>query len=156
MRSRPIRERFWEKVKKTDDCWLWIAGVNTSGYGTIGQRKPRKTRLATHVLWELLGRPRRQEECLLHTCDNRRCVKPDHLYVGTHQQNMADRDARGRTAKGQNKKASKLSPVAVMAMRQERICSSITYKELGQKYGVCGEVARRAINGQTWRHVRGL
>lgn len=92
-KPQPIAPRFWSKVHITDGCWLWT-GALRNGYGRFGSR-PFK--YAHRVSWELANGPTGDLK-VLHRCDNPRCVRPDHLFLGTQLDNMRDRSAKGRTA----------------------------------------------------------
>ena len=91
-----FEKRFWSKVKKTSYCWLWTASVDGKGYGQIGAggrgtgnvRAHRASWYLKYGVWPSLN--------LLHECDNRRCVNPDHLKEGTQKQNLQDMVKRGR------------------------------------------------------------
>jgi len=86
-------------VRKTGSCWLWIGSSSGNGYGGFKTSDGYK-HLAHRKAFELFKGKIPKGRQVLHKCDVRRCVNPDHLYLGDHAQNMADRDARGRTAKG--------------------------------------------------------
>lgn len=96
--SSGLLERFWAKVKKQDGddaCWAWT-GATRDGYGAI---KVAKLVVGTHVLsWRITNDgaevPERCEIC--HSCDNRKCVRPSHLFVGSHSENMIDALKKGR------------------------------------------------------------
>lgn len=89
MRSiRPVTERFWEKVYKTDTCWLWTACRNEDGYGIFRDRGMKK---AHRVAYELLVGPIPQGMQLDHTCHARACVNPAHLRPVTNKQNGENR-----------------------------------------------------------------
>lgn len=94
--------RFWEKVDKTDGCWNWIAArgsvrEKTPGYGHFGYLG--KTHLAHRLSWKIHFGEIPAGIFVLHKCDNPGCVRPDHLFLGTHADNMADAKTKGRMIK---------------------------------------------------------
>ena len=92
---KTLDERFWEKVRVGDGCWEWQAALNSKGYGSIGYKG--KVWLASRVSALLAGMDIEGKH-VCHHCDNPNCVRPGHLFVGTHQDNMRDRDSKGRGA----------------------------------------------------------
>lgn len=93
----PDDDRFWAKVKKSDDpdgCWEWIGAKNNKGYGKL--KRGGKTLLAHRYGYELQNGPIPEGEQANHHCDNRVCVRGDHLYTGTQSQNVMDSVKRGR------------------------------------------------------------
>lgn len=99
--QRPtLAERFWAKVDKTADCWIWTAGVFSTGYGQI--KRDGKTSLAHRVSWELHhGSPPPEGTVLHHICANKRCVNPEHLEA-VDRQTHADTHKLTGTAGGRN------------------------------------------------------
>lgn len=113
---KTLQERFWSKVNKTqsvDDCWEWNAAIGSDGYGVFHwDTKPKETRSPTETRSKLIkahrasilldGRsaPEYTGKAdgfeILHTCDNKRCVNPNHLEIGTHLQNIRDYHTRGK------------------------------------------------------------
>jgi hypothetical protein len=91
---RPVEDRFWEKVDKTDGCWLWNAYTLYNGYGRFSINK--KTEYSHRVSWFLEHGEWPNGKHVTHTCDNPTCVRPDHLMLGTVADNMADRNAKKR------------------------------------------------------------
>lgn len=105
MKTRPLAERFWEKVLCSDGCWMWLAGRNALGYGTIQYGKPRRSVLAHRVAWELThGAPPPADLEVCHRCDEPACVRPDHLFLGTHRDNMRDMIAKRRRVTAMEKR----------------------------------------------------
>lgn len=92
------RDRFSIKVDKTIDCWLWTAKKSRIGYGVF--RLSGKMQSAHRVSWMIYKGSIDAGKCVLHTCHNRACVKPGHLYLGTQQDNANDRAERGFTMLG--------------------------------------------------------
>ena len=96
-----LAERFFSKIEQTSGCWNWLGALNRGGYGVIGLGGRREgTALAHRVAYGLYnGDP--GERCVMHSCDNRRCVRPSHLSLGTYADNNRDMALKGR-AKNQN------------------------------------------------------
>lgn len=88
-------DRFWDKVDKSGDCWVWTASINKKGYGWF--KFGGRMMLAHRVSYELEIGEITDGLLVLHRCDNPSCVNPEHLYLGDHDTNMADRVSR-RTA----------------------------------------------------------
>lgn len=97
--TQPVEALFWAKVNRTGDCWLWTAGVWNSGYGQFSVRagKGQRRVVGAHVYsYELANGPVPAGLEIMHSCDNPLCVRPDHLSVGTHTENVRDASAKGR------------------------------------------------------------
>lgn len=88
-------ERFWSKVDRSGECWEWTAGLNQAGYGQFSMWPDRPER-AHRFSWVLHNGPIPDDLCVLHACDNRKCVNPAHLFLGTRGDNIRDCFAKGR------------------------------------------------------------
>jgi hypothetical protein len=96
----PVIDRFWTKVNKTDNCWLWTGSTTSKDrsvvYGRF-QYATRTTRAAHRVAWELTRGPIPGDLLVLHRCDVGLCVNPDHLFLGTTLDNVLDKERKGRS-----------------------------------------------------------
>lgn len=92
-------ERFWERVQKDDGCWEWTGATSAAGYGVFG--KNTKLWFAHRFSYELSNGPIPDGMFVCHQCDNPRCVRPDHLFLGSHKDNMKDMCLKGRQSKGE-------------------------------------------------------
>lgn len=90
----PLAERLWSRVTKGSDCWEWTARVNDNGYGYVSFDYQKH--YAHRVSWELTYGQIPHGLCVLHRCDNRRCVRPEHLFLGTRADNQEDMRVKGR------------------------------------------------------------
>lgn len=158
--TMPINDRLYSKVvvNERSGRWEW-SGYTRNGYGriTVGSRTngTRKTESA-HRLSYMLSRgeiPPGYEVC--HKCDNPCCINPEHLFLGTRQENMKDRERKGRNIifTGEEQPLSKLTKKAVKDARWERAFRGTTYQALADKYGVSKKTMQNAINGVTWKCV---
>lgn len=133
--SASDRDRFYKKTSRAENgCLLWTAGVSTQGYGKfllLGKTIP-----AHRAAWILEhGEVLSPDQFLLHSCDTRRCVEIAHLRVGTHEENMADRKARGRynTSRGFNNPHARFNDAEVADMRV-LIERGVSYQQIAQVY----------------------
>jgi hypothetical protein len=140
-------------------CWLFLYTAPT-GYGRY--RDHKETIWAHRYSLEMkLGRPIAAGMCACHKCDTKCCVNPDHLYEGSHADNMADKVLRGKQAKGDLiNRAKRLKgsqvPWAKLTeddVRHIRSCSDKA-AELARRYGVSPGVISCVRKGKTWRSVK--
>ena len=152
---QPVAPRFWKRVKKSlipDECWFYTGGQNGRGYGQMSVNgRPRK---AHRISWELENGEIKNGLCVLHKCDNRMCVNPSHLFLGTQRENLADCRAKGRHVKGSMTPISKLTEKQVVDICHEYALGGITQHAISNKYGVVRMTIWSAINRRSWRHVK--
>lgn len=138
--------RFWKQVDKSGKCWTWTGALTYNGYGrfTIGGATIRAHRFA----YELCRGEITNGLNVCHTCDNPKCVRPDHLFLGTIADNHADRNVKGRQARGPRNGSSRLSDAQVRSMRA--FDGIFTRAELARMFGVSWNCVDRALRGLTY------
>lgn len=94
MQSQSTHERFWSKVDKSGECWLWTGTVNGKGYGSLYFNG--KVEGTHRVSFALTNGPIPPGLIVCHRCDNPPCVRPEHLFLGTYSENALDCSAKGR------------------------------------------------------------
>ncbi len=152
MRGTPY-ERVMAKTRRERDC-LVFTGKKWLGYGRIwdSTRDGGPLDLAHRVVWAHHNGPIPEGMFICHHCDNRACVELSHLFVGTHQDNVADMMSKGRQRRGEWNGGARLTPVQVLAIRRERKCGALQ-QALADRYGVGRTTVRRIISGTTWKHI---
>src|SRR6266850_5925539 len=119
------QERFWPKVKKTNSCWNWIANLYRDGYGQFnipikGIAKRRKIIRAHRFSWELHFGKIPKGMLICHHCDNRKCINPEHLFLGTIKDNARDCTLKGRRPhlnhQGENNNSAKLTNADIVTI----------------------------------------
>jgi len=152
--SKPkrVETRFWAKVKKTDTCWVWVAGKNSGRYGSFYYEgkyaKPHRVSYILHY-----GEFPNELE-VLHKCDNPRCVRPDHLFLGTQLDNVRDMDAKGRRRSsamiGEENPSAKLKLSDVVVIR-ERSASGEKLGVIAKDYGIARTTVSDIKHRRRWR-----
>lgn len=148
---KTLAERFNEKTIPIPEsgCIFWVGAYVSGGYGSIGVNG--KVVSAHRVAWELAYGPISDGVCVLHKCDIPACVNPKHLFLGSQNENISDRNNKGRTARttGQRNGFSKLSDNEVAAIRSD----NRTLKEIAKEYSVHFTTVSLIKTRKTWRHV---
>lgn len=149
MASESMPRRFWEKVDKSGECWVWTAATFSTGYGAfrLGKRQMKAHRVA----W-LIEHGKDPLGFVCHRCDNPLCVRPDHLFVGTAADNMRDRNQKGRTSQRERSPHCKLGEDVRAKIRSEykRGSKKSGVVALSKKYGVGASTISRIVAGR-WR-----
>lgn len=150
----PLWERFWTHVNRTETCWLWT-GARQHKYGKVrvysGPRSYREER-AHRVAWILTYGPIHGYLCVLHRCDVPLCVRPDHLFLGTRTENLADMTAKGRRVHGERAGRSKLT-AAIVADIKARVFKRGDMTLLARQLGVSHATLSLIRSGKNWKGV---
>ena len=162
MPNPTLQERFWSKVAKAgpNACWEWRAALMWKGYGVINIRG--RAERAHRVVWELTEGPIPHGMLVCHHCDNRRCVNPAHLFVGTVADNQRDMVRKGRAkggpkghtrTRGSRSAVAKLTEQKVVEMREAYATGMVLQRELADKYGISGPTVSMIVNRKAWAHI---
>lgn len=139
-------------------CWLWTASTTHNGYGQLAlPRAPgvkHQVTRAHRVSWELHRGPIPAGMDVLHHCDVRRCVNPDHLFLGTNVDNQADMDAKGRRSepphvRGEANNKAVLTEAEVLAIRS----AEGTLESIGARYGIGKSHVSQIKRRELWAHL---
>lgn len=145
-----LEARFLAKVEKTSGCWLWDGYRNKNGYGTFYFQG--RTVWAHRMSYALFVGVIPTGFCVCHRCDVRFCVRPEHLFVGTHKENMQDCLAKGRACppSGEDHHSAKLTKSQVADIRLEYSLGLSTQAEIGARYGVSRQQVSLVVNNRVW------
>jgi len=149
----PLKQRFWTKVKKTEYCWLWTAGVNTYGYGKIGLGgRKRGSTHAHRVSWMLHNSKIPKGIFVLHKCDNPLCVNPKHLFLGTAKDNIQDAIKKGRfCSKGEKNPMAKLTWKKVSSIRRMYKTGNYLCKDLAKIFHINPTTIYLIVTNKQWK-----
>ncbi len=145
--------RFWSKIAITansNKCWNWQA-VKHRGYGSfsIGYTTVVSTRVSYYLHYKIdpIGKS------VLHKCDNPSCCNPNHLFLGTPNDNSKDMVNKNRQAFGESVKTSKLNENDIIDIRKIYADGKLTQEQIGDIYGVSKTTIRRIVIKTIWKHV---
>lgn len=141
--------KYWSKVdiKSKDDCWEWLAGINADGYGNF--YCDYKTYSASRLSWIFTNGPIPEGKLCLHKCDNRKCVNPNHLYIGTHSDNNSDREWRNPGTSGRQ------SSIGASGIRtvQKLFKQGYSQKSISECFGLSTGQIHRLCRGTSGKHT---
>lgn len=158
-----LEQRFWAKVDKNGPtmphmescCWVWTGAPDKAGYGhiSIQQNGTTKMILAHRVSWELDNGPvPLATPCVCHRCDNPICVRLDHLFAGTHQDNMDDRNAKKRNPRGEGLGTHVLTESQVREIRK-RLSTGEAQHRIAKDFGIHQVTVSKIHLKKLWGHL---
>jgi hypothetical protein len=154
------KERFWSKVSKSETCWTWTAKKRPGGYGLFSLGG--KMLQAHRVSWTFENGEIPDGMDVCHKCDNPSCVRPDHLFLGTHTDNMHDMIAKGRenmygrksavpkSTRGENSHTAKLTLLQVTEIRRLYAEEHVRVGQLAKLFGVCHSNISLIVHSKRW------
>ena len=151
-----IKDRFFKKVIKTDGCWLFEGCIDSSGYGRCFKGSNFGENFAHRVSWTIFFGEIPIELKVLHKCDVRNCVNPEHLFLGTQKENVHDMIKKGRrgdhgASLGEKNSMSKLTNKDIILIRRNPW--KISQKEMAEKFKVGEMTISRVVRGLLWKHI---
>jgi len=144
-KSDTLRDRVMRNVKKTRGCWLWTGTFNAYGYGVVGHK--RNKYMAHRAAYQVHVGDIPKGLYVCHKCDNTKCVRPEHLFLGTQKDNMRDCSKKGRVHSGY-----KLSGEDVKKIRA--LDGKLFHREIAQKFGVSRSAVGAILSGKIWNTKR--
>lgn len=142
---KDVAERFWAKVDKSGECWLWTAALDSHGYGQLMFPGNRPIK-AHRVSFELAHGPIERGMCVCHACDTPACVRPDHLFLGTKAENSADMARKQRTAR-------KIDANQAVEIRRIYAEGNHSQYVLADRFGISQRQINRIVHRKSWGHV---
>lgn len=149
LQDKSFQKRFYKKVLKSDGCWEWQASLNHGGYGQIGFNGG--VLYAHRAAWILANGPIPDGLYVCHKCDNRKCCNPEHMFLGTFEDNMNDKVQKGR----QNRPVGEKHPKAVLTWDavkdiRTRVGAGERQVDIAKEYGVSPATIGGVVHNRTW------
>lgn len=153
--ERSPEQRFWPNVERGETCWIWTGKCSRAGYGYL-RLETRKPVYAHRLSWALNVGPIPDGLCVLHRCDNPPCVRPDHLFLGTQAENMADmaskKRSRGAGLRGSRNGLAKLTESDVVEIRRA-VAGGTQQCVVAERLGVSRSIISNVVRRETWTHI---
>ena len=156
-RKAQLREYIEARVRKVGGCWLWNRSITQFGYGNLSLNK--KNIKAHRLSWEVYHGEIPKGKLVCHKCDVRSCVNPEHLFIGTHKDNMDDCAKKGRNYLQKNPYKTNLRKLNADQIHEIKLLykresySKSNALELGNKFGVNKSTIIRIANGRHWKNL---
>lgn len=164
--SPTMPRRFWSKIlvgAENNGCWPWTGAIRMApprDYGILSRGISGSSPISAHVASWILHFgpiPKGKGLCVCHHCDNSRCVRPDHLFLGTAQDNSDDKMRKGRYVHGKRKRgeechSAKLTASQVIEVRKLSLSGERT-SDIAKRFGVWDTTIDAIVKGRTWKHV---
>ena len=160
-----IKDRFLKYVNKDGPlvidtpCWLWTGGDNGKcGYGNFWWDQNTRQKLAHRASYEFFvgaipSGSGYHGTCVLHKCDTKKCVNPNHLFLGSNKQNMLDKVQKNRQARGESFGTAKLTEKEVLEIRSKYIPVINSLGMLAKEYNVSNPTIYHIVKRKTWKHI---
>jgi len=149
-----LKDRIFKRkitINKTG-CWIWH-GHRSHGYGYIWVYEKKHTISVSRAIWLLKKGPIPDGLFICHKCDNPACINPDHLFLGTNEENIQDMIDKGRNAKGEKHGNSKLKVESVRTIRSMAKSHIATHEQIAKQFSISVSLVNAIIYKQRWKHV---
>lgn len=146
-------ERFWSKAipEPMSGCWLWMGYISANGYGSF-TTSTDTPEWAHRAAWRLTHGSVPEGIWVLHKCDNRACVNPDHLFLGTNSDNVADMVAKGRNLRGERQNGATITDAMARTIL-DLAARGESRKEIARRYGISYANVCNVVAGRTFAHL---
>lgn len=154
-----VIDRFWSKVNKTETCWEWTAGLfHPNGYGQFCAKEIPHIRTAHRFSWFLHNGTIPTGMFVCHHCDNPKCVRPSHLFLGTNSDNMKDCYRKGRMknpcACGEKHPMSKFTTSQIIEIRRAYKAGEYTIRGLSVLYSCSYPTMAAIVKYESWKSIK--